>query len=132
MKEKSFEWWTRKDFETLPDIEELAVRPTEADSLVILPTRRMHDSGFRIMHFAVIVGGKPICRLAGCSDVMKIGGIGGYNGNPCEPHETVGWSIDCLKTSGLLRLFCDNHIKLRPAFSTFEVFYMENEKGGKL
>lgn len=62
MKEKTFERWTRKDFESLPDISELNEKPEIADSLVILPTRRLHDSGYRIMHFAVIVNNKPATR----------------------------------------------------------------------
>lgn len=132
MKEKTFERWTRKDFEALPDISELNDKPEIVDSLVILPTRRMHDSGYRIMHFAAIVNNKPICRLAGCSDVIKIGGIAGYNGkstlNQVVP---IGWSIDCLATSGLLRLFCDTRIRLTPPFSTFEVYYLDREEVAK-
>ncbi len=129
MKEKRC-WtrWSRKDFEELPNISELKERPEIIDSLVILPTRRMHDSGYRIMHFAVIVNDKPVCKMMGCSDVMKIGGIAGYNGkstfNQIVP---VGWSIDCLATSGLLRLFCDTQIKLSAPLSTFEVFYTDRE-----
>lgn len=125
MKEKSFERWTRKEFDALPDINELVQRPEEADSLVILPTRHMHDSGFRIMHFAVIVGDKPICKLAGCSDVMKLGGVRGWNGNNPSESRAMGWSIDCLKTSGLLRLFCDTRIRLSAPWSTFDVYFKE-------
>ena len=131
MKEKSFEWWTRKDFESLPSINELAQRPTYVDSLVILPTRQIHDSGFRVMHFAVIVDNKPICKMAGCSDVMKIGGTAGWNGKlPCEA-EPMGWSIDCLRTSGLLRLFCDTRIKLTEPWSTFDVLFLGLREAGK-
>lgn len=131
MKDKSFEWWTRKDFESLPSINELAQRPTYADSLVILPTRQIHDSGFRVMHFAVIVDNKPICKLAGCSDVMKLGGTGGWNGDNPSEARAMGWSIDCLKISGLLRLFCDTRIRLTEPWSTFDVYFLSLEEAGK-
>ena len=130
MKEKQV-WtrWTRKDFEALPDISELNEKPEIADSLVILPTRRLHDSGYRIMHFAVIVNNKPVCKMMGCSDVMKIGGIAGCNGKATFSQIVpVGWSIDCLATSGLLRLFCDTRIRLTPPLSTFEVYYLDREE----
>lgn len=132
MKEKTFERWTRKDFEALPDISELNEKPEIVDSLVILPTRRLHDSGYRIMHFAVIVNNKPVCRMAGCTDVMKIGGTCGWNGktsfDEISSITPVGWSIDCLATSGLLRLFCDTRIRLTPPYSTFDVFYLDREE----
>lgn len=132
MKEKTFERWTRKDFEALPDISELNEKPEIADSLVILPTRRLHDSGYRIMHFAVIVNNKPVCKMMGCSDVMKIGGTAGYNGKATFSQIVpVGWSIDCLATSGLLRLFCDTRIRLTPPLSTFDVYYLDIEEVAK-
>lgn len=120
--------WTRNDFEALPDISELDEKPEIVDSLVILPTRRLHDSGYRIMNFAVIVNNKPVCRLAGCSDVIKLGGTCGWNGKTPSEARPIVWSIDCLATSGLLRLFCDTRIRLTPPFSTFEVYYLDREE----
>lgn len=121
--EKSFELWTRKEFEALPYRkwnEEII-----CDSLAILPTRRLHDSGFRCMDFVAIQGNKPICRCSGCSDVFHLGGIGGnnYGINQNEIPDRVAWSIDCLKVSGLLRVFCHHKLVLGSALSSFEVFY---------
>jgi len=128
---------TRKQFEALPGLtrwDEII----EFHSLVILPTKRKHDSGYRCMDFvAVNKDGEPICRLSGGSDVMNIDGIGGYGYqwldkyNKCPDKVTpVSWSIDCLPKSGLLRLFgykVDNGRYCRtltnsPALSNFEVF----------
>ena len=123
MKEKSFEWWTRKEFEDLPNIEDLAQQPQIADSLVILPTRNINGSGFREMNFVVIVGGEPICKLAGSYDLMKIGASVGRKDELPTEVRTVGWGIDCLRTSGLIRIFCKTHIKLSDQGSTFELHF---------
>lgn len=65
-------------------------------SLVVIPTRRKHDSGFMCMEFvAVKNNGEPICRLGGGSDVVHIGGL---------INAISGWSMDCLPC-GYLRLF---------------------------
>lgn len=49
------------------------------DSLVILPTRRKHDSGYRCMEFVAVKGEQPICRMGGGSDVIHLLGIDGSN-----------------------------------------------------
>lgn len=115
---------TRAEFEQVP------LRPwdehTVCRALVILPTRRQHDSGYRCMEFvAVSAKDEPICRIAGGSDVIHIDGIGGYGEWASEvPHsvEPKGWSIDCLKVSGLLRLFSRGDIKIGAALSSLEVY----------
>ena len=99
----------------------------EFQSLVILPTENLHDSDFRCMEFVAIAEkGRPICRMAGGSDVIHLGGIGGQNRqfNPAP----IGWSIDCLKTSGLLRVFCHQPITAGPDLSSFELFVVEKKK----
>lgn len=125
--EKSFELWTRKEFEALPYRE--WNEEIVCDSLVILPTRRMHDSGFRCMDFVAIRGNKPICRCSGCSDVIHLGGIGGnnYAFNKQGIPKKTAWSIDCLKSSGLLRVFCDHKLVLGSALSSFEIFYKDKQ-----
>lgn len=124
----------RKDFERLPHRkwdEDIG----EFDSLVILPLRKKHDSGFRLMDFVAVKDDKPTCLLSGCSDVIHIEGIGGYglNWNPKYggvPRlvPPVGWSIDCLATSGLLRLFHHGNIKVGTALSSFEIYQVKEDK----
>lgn len=103
--------WPRKRFEELParswneDIGEF-------DSLIILPMRQRHDSGYRCMDFVAVKDNEPFCRLSGCSDVIHIDGIGGYGHNWLDTYSGVphlvppsGWNIDCLPVSGLLRMW---------------------------
>lgn len=99
------------------------------DSLVILPLRSMHDSGYRAMDFIAIKDGKPLCRLSGCSDVVHVGGIGGHGYGWLKKYGTVpklvppqAWSIDSLPKSGLLHIFCYETIICGSALSSFEIF----------
>lgn len=140
MKEKHFTEWTRKEFEALPSADwknEIG----EVDSLIILPTRHKHDSGYRCMEFVTIQKGKPTFIVGGCSDVIHLAGIGGHNigaqnfdeGLLVERIRTrtcprASWSIDCLPVSGLLRLFCDNRLYIGRSLSSFEVFFKEDDK----
>jgi hypothetical protein len=88
----------------------------ELDSVVILPLRSMHDSGYRKMDFVGVVGDEPVCRLSGCSDVVNVGGI------IWGSDKTQRWSIDCLAVSGLLRIFSNQKILVGPALSSFDIF----------
>jgi len=90
------------------------------DSLIILPRDTLHDSGYLCMDFVAVKDGKPLCRLSGCSDVLHIGGIGGSS-HRCD------WSIDCLPTSGLLRMFCHRKLRCGVALSSFEVFAIDKQ-----
>lgn len=123
---RSFEYWTKKELEALPERkwdEEIG----EFDSLIILPTKHLHDSGFWCMDFVAVRGREPFCKLSGCSDVIHIDGIGGYgkwdsrSGVPTLV-PPKGWSIDCLKKSKLLRLFSDGKLRAGRALSSFELY----------
>jgi len=97
------------------------------DSLIILPTRQIHDSGYRCMDFVAVRGTLPVCRLSGCSDVIHIDGVGGYGKWSGEIPDAIlakGWSIDCLRKSGLFRIFTGGCYKLRcgAALSSFDIY----------
>ena len=126
---------TRKEFEALPDRKWDQV--IICNSIVILPTRHMHDSGYRCMDFVACVGNDPLCLLSGCSDVIHVDGIGGYGDNWLRRYGTVpsatppsGWSIDCLPTSGLLRMWpSSGKILCDSALSSFEMYALDkNDK----
>lgn len=98
----------------------------EFDSVVILPTRRKHDSGYRCMDFVAVRKGVPIKRLSGCSDVIHLNGIGGYGkwlGSFPQLIEPIGWSIDCLYKSGLLQIFTHGVLTCGDALSSFEIYH---------
>lgn len=83
----------------------------EFDSLIILPTNELHDSGYRAMEFVAVKDGIPLCRLSGFSDALHVQGILGTGVPELRPssHQIKNasqWTIDCLAESGLLRLFC--------------------------
>jgi hypothetical protein len=111
MKKKNIANMTRKDFEKVPYRTSFNQDVGDFDSLIILSTRKKHDSGYRCIDFIACVEDKPICRLSGCSDVLHINGIGGYGykwiekgiGIPSKV-DVVPWSIDCLPKSGLFRI----------------------------
>ena len=147
---KSVNEWTRKEFEALPHRE--WNQEMTCDSIIIMPATKpwyfriqnwwarkfkhqeydvypIHDSGYMCMDFIAVCAGVPNCRLAGCSDVVHIDGIGGYGHNWLEKFGTVpdmvppgDWSIDCLRTSGFLQLFCRKKILVGMALSSFEIY----------
>jgi len=118
-KETDINKWTRSMFEALPE------RPSwnedvECYGIVILPSRRLHDSGYRMLDF-IALGEKstPICRLSGCSDVIHLDGISAMLST-----RKTAWNIDCLKKSGLLRLWNgskNRKLTAKAALSSFEL-----------
>jgi len=116
--------YTKKELEHLP-ARKWQEDIGEFDSLIILPTQNIHDSGYRCMDFVAVKNGEPVCRLSGCSDVIRIDGIGGggRNYNFKTPLTPKSWSIDCLKKSGLLQIFCHPcSLTSGLALSSFELF----------
>lgn len=138
MKEKEYLYWTRKDFESLPRPESFHNDIGLVDALVVIPCKHRHDSGFRCMQFATIQNGKPTYLISGCSDVIHISGIGGYNHYHSQSMDeytkriinkttkVCDWKIDCLPTSGLLRLFCSKEMYIGTSISDFEIYFKED------
>lgn len=136
MKEKDYQEWTREEFEKLPYPESFHNDIGEVDYLIILPTGNKHSSGFRCMEFVTIQNGKPTYRISGCSDIIHFGGIGGYNsfmaGDKYSERVktkqvyTPWWRIDCLRVSGLLRVFCEKQLVVGTSCSDFELFFKED------
>lgn len=132
MKNNNVETMTRKDFLALPMRKTVCAENDERFSeIVILPTRRKHDSGYRCMDFVAVRNGKAVCRLSGCSDVLHLNGIGGYGWKWLERYPgvpvavpPVGWQIDCLPASGLLRIWQRDTLELiaTEPLSSFEIY----------
>ena len=130
------ELMTRKDFEQLPYRKEWNI-DVKCDVIVILPTRKKHDSGWRLMDFVAVRDGEAICRLSGSSDVLNLDGIGGFGHNWYDKYNAVpsmippsGWSIDCLPKSGLLRVWPSSvRILAGSGLSNFEIYALPRQKG---
>ena len=118
---------SRKEFESMPyrkwDEE------TKCRSLVLLPLRSLHESGYRNIDLICIdKDDAPICKV-GSGDVIHIEGIGGlgygwlekYNTCPkmVKPH---AFNIDCLPKSGLFRLFGPKVIIVGNSLSSLEIY----------
>lgn len=115
MNKKDFTKWTRKEFESLPTPKSFTNEEVgEVDSLIILPCKHYHYSGFRCMEFVTIQKGEPTYRLSGCSDILVFENMPDYI------------KIDCLPTSGLLRIFCDKKIYVGSSLSSFEIYFKED------
>lgn len=83
---------TRKQFEELPYLDGL--ERIDVDSIVLLPSKNHHDSGFNLYEVVACLGWKPIGKCYSY-DTFSIFMEGEYN--------RVG--IDCLRGSGLMRIF---------------------------
>ena len=118
---------TKEDFDNISLLPNLNIG--DFDSVVIIPTGEMHDSGYMTMYFALIdKDGEPIGKISGISDIIHLDGIGGLGKNWLETGgvpSNIGikaWKIDCLPC-GYLRLFsrgklsCDNWV-----MSNFNVY----------
>lgn len=106
-------------------------------SILIMPQTKkygLHDSGYRCMDFAACHYETAHCLLSGCSDVINLGGIGGFNNpNWLQDHETFAgnWSIDCLPNNGLLRIFAHKEIRVGVAISSFEIYHLQTTAAHK-
>lgn len=97
---KSISKMTLEEFLQVPHRESFDKNIGEFNSLVLIPTDDIHDSGYRCMEFVACIEQDAIVRLSGCSDIVHVGKMLISKGEI-----TPGWSIDCLPKSGLLRLY---------------------------
>ncbi len=122
---------TQKDFRAIPAHGDWRVIIEDFDSVVLLPERTKHDSGFRCISYVLCKKGEPITRLGSCSDVLNIDGIGGYGPydqrDGCGPVPAKGWCIDCLPESGLFRLFCDWELRAAERVSDQSIYGIEKK-----
>lgn len=84
---------TRKQFEELDCFQE-TVEPIDVDSVILLPTRKCHSSGYN-MFYVIACNHRQIIGKCFGYDVFDIIMKSKYN--------RVG--IDCLRGSGLMRIF---------------------------
>ena len=113
-----------------------ATEGTIVDSILIIPTGELHESGFGIMHMFGIVDNDIKYFIDRGSDVIHLDGISGYGIYPTDWKENLElqkspnsrWRIDCLPC-GLLRIYCSGRIKIGGGFSDFEIYGVKNGVG---
>ena len=104
---------TLDTFKSMTEEEYPRTADTVFNSVVIVPTDEIHDSGYTCMKFVLLYKDEVVGVCGGYSDVVHINGIGGYGemkGRLPQLIRPVGWKIDCLPC-GLLRLFCERKLK---------------------
>jgi hypothetical protein len=91
-KAKPLRAMTREDFLAVPEATE---RELEGDSVVVVPTDELHETGYRLMQFVVVVDGAPVVRVPTIT------------GDSHDVFELAAgeWACDCLQESGLLRFW---------------------------
>ena len=128
---------SKEDFKSVPYYTDAGIDLSnlEFNSIVIIPTDEMHESGYMCMDYVLVSIEEyaPICKVGGMSDVLEIDGIGGYGYGSilnCKRLdgkcvlEPKGWCIDCLPC-GYLRLFSRDKMFLNKHYiptSSFEVY----------
>lgn len=106
---------SRKQFEELPYLDDF--EGIDVDSIVLLPSKRHHDSGYNIYEVVVCNERKAIGRCYGY-DTFSIYMESNFN--------RVG--IDCLRGSGLMRIFLPpNEYKAVPMFHEIRIDPMKKK-----
>lgn len=89
-------------------------------AVIIVPIPgELHESGWRRMKFVFVKrDGMVVGVSGGASDALHLNGIGGYGKDfktalLSGKTDVVDWSIDCLPTSGCLRLFSSKALELK-------------------
>lgn len=125
---------TKENVKELPLIDWLDNHDELFDSIVIVPTGEIHESGYQCMEFVFCNGDEAVKRVDRGSDVLHIDGIGGYGGRITwnKPLPTTlplrSWSIDCTP-NGFLRLFSSRcRIKGSDGLSSYEIFGVGKEE----
>lgn len=126
----------KSDFYSLPKIEwDEDMNGKQFDSIIILPERRKHDSGYMCMSFVGCIDGEAVAIMGGGSDVLHIDGIGGYGKGWFERLHGVprlapikSWNIDCLPC-GCLNIWASGRkIEIGSMLSSFEIFAEPKQK----
>ena len=98
--------------------------------IIIVPTDKIHDSGYLCMKFVLCNNGRIVGVVSGWSDVVHVNGIGGYGRDYEYSLRTgmtkrVAWTIDCLTGSGCIRLLSNCECEVRDFIGSDFCFYVK-------
>lgn len=127
---KSLNNYTLKEFQ---EIENFG-KDSLFDSVIIVPTNEVHDSGFRCMKFILVNEGGIVGAVGGGSDVVHPNGIGNH-GKEMSYFDSLskqtipymGLSLDCLRESNCVRIMMSKLCKCDSFIGSDFQFFMENE-----
>ena len=102
----------------------------EFDSVVIVPIKENHDSGFSCMKFILLRDMEIIGAVSGWSDVIHLNGIGGYGKNleNIDDPKNYSWSIDCLPKSKCVRFFCNKYMETDKFIGSDFIVYTKEQQ----
>lgn len=111
MNNKYYTEWTIEEFRKLPRYDDWTIINIEnVTNIIILPCEDFHDSGYRIMDLVLIdENDEPKCIVSGCCDILVFENMPDYI------------KIDCLPTSGLLRLWGRKNMKIGMKLSAMTI-----------
>ena len=125
--------------EELDNMKIMLPKENRFNSVIIVPTGELHESGWMSMKYVLFKNEEIIGCVGKFSDVLYLDGIGGYGDYRNREYfddkvrsgkiHIAGWTIDCLPC-GYLRLWCKMDIKLSDdmmIFSEAEIYSIERE-----
>lgn len=100
----------------------------EFNSLIIVPSEEIHDSGYRCMRAVLVRDNKIVGAIGGWSDVINPNGIGNRGDYSARSENlnyvpSIGLSIDCLKESKCIRLIMQKMCKMEEIITSNMCFY---------
>ena len=120
----------KSDFKNVPDRKRFSEDVWLVDWLVLVPSGRKHESGYRLINVVAWNWDQPLYKVTGCSDVINLGWIGWYWKSRAywKLVQPIGWAIDLLPC-WYFRIFNTNwKIDVWHALSNFEIFWISQEK----
>lgn len=118
----------KMSLQELKDMEPFGLRET-FNSVVIVPTDDLHDSGFRCMKFILVRDGEVVGCVGGGCDTVQPNGIGN-RGRDCQNYicgfiPYMGMSMDCLAGSGCVRIMMYKLCSCADFIGSDFMFYLE-------
>ena len=116
--------YTKKQFKEM----QIKIPDGKFTDIIVVPTDKIHDSGFRCMKFVLYNGRSDeiVGVVGGYSDVVHFNGVGGYGKsfNFHKLEKPIGYKIDCLRKSGYLRIMTAHYLEISDFIGSDFDFYV--------
>lgn len=108
-KRKLVQDMTRAELLAVPSRRSFDYKMRPFDSLVLIPQRRLHDSGYRVFTAVACRWCVPFCKVTECSDDLNL-----------DPRSRA-WRLDFLPKTGFAHVWVDEGMNVSAALSSFHV-----------